>query len=291
MSGYDSEFVLLLQEVLNHPHSYLTKLVAQFEITSVIQVHREDDVRKLTAKPVFDDKYLVLFDDVRVFQKCAPLLRFQLVFPVVHVETKASLDDAVFFCRQEDIGYRVYRNEFTKEQALEFIVSHSKEQVSDSFCKKLLSFTKLSPMRIITALAVCEQMGYTVSTIDKYVDKWVYPDTRKLIECLLHVPRSKAARNSAISYLHANRSWYRFVKRILLEELDVVLTVYSAKNAGKLVESDLLDFIDTNGITRARVMYALKLFDKVSIVDVVALREFLKTADLMDVVLRASGLI
>lgn len=287
----EQDFILLLLEVQNHPHSYLAKLVGQFEVTSVFQAHREDDLKKMTSKPVFDDRYLVVFTDVRVFQKCAPMLKYQLMFPVVHVETQSALEDAVFFCRQGNISYRVYKNEFTKEQARQFIVENSKERVSDAFCDKLLSYTKLSPMRIMTALAVCEQMGYTASTIEKYVDKWVYPDTRKLIECLLGVPRSKAARNSAISYLHANRGWYKFIRRTLLDELDVVLKVYTAKSEGQLAESNLLDFIDSNGITRARVMYALKLFDKVSVVDLVALREFLKTADLMTVAMRVSGLI
>ena len=122
--------------------------------------------------------------------------------------------------------------------------------------------------------------------MQKYIDKWVYPDTRKLIQCLLGQPPSKAAIRNSLGYLHSNRHWYKSVKKILLDEIDGILEVYNAKLAGKLESQLLLDYIENSKTTRSRVMFALKLFNNVSIASVYALKSFLQTADIMEVALR-----
>lgn len=282
----DDSFVLLLHEVAYHPNSYLAKLTSMFEVTSVIKITRKEMARKYRSKPIFDEKYLLIFDDVKVFEQNCPEISFVTTFPVVHVEAQTQLDDAVFFCKTSGVPYKIYKNAFTKEQAFEFIATNSKQRVSNSFCKAVVKQTGLSPLRIMTALAVCEQMGYTEAVIDKYVDKWVYPDVRKLIECLLDVPRSASAVRASVQYLSLNRFWYRHVKRIILDELSYVVDIFEAKMSGLLGESNLLVFLDTHNITRARVMYALRLFDRVSITAVIGLREYIKSATLMDVIIK-----
>ena len=121
--------------------------------------------------------------------------------------------------------------------------------------------------------------------MEKYVDTWVYPGYRELIECLLGVSRSKAARQRVLQYLHSNRSWFSFIQKTLLEELDTVMVVYSAKSSGQLGPTQLLDFSDAKGIPRSSLMFALRLYDNVSVAEVVTLREFIKTADLLKVVI------
>lgn len=281
----EDAFVLILLEILYHPRSYMQILLDKFEVTSILRIYREDDLQGITSPPVYDNRYLVFFEDAKVFERCKGLIRYEFMFPVLRVETKSAMQDAVFFCRQNKIPYRIYNNEFSKEDALALIAANCTERVSDAFCKALLKHTKLSPMRILTALDVCSHVGYTVAAVEKYVDTWVYPGYRELIECLLGVSRSKAARQRVLQYLHSNRSWFSFIQKTLLGELDTVMVVYSAKSSGQLGPTQLLDFSDAKGIPRSSLMFALRLYDNVSVAEVVTLREFIKTADLLKVVL------
>lgn len=282
-------FVLLLQEVAYHPRSYFTKLNGRFEVTSIVHVHGKDEVRRYTKPPMFDDKYLLIFEDLRVFENNKAYISFATMFPVLHVESLTQLEDAIFVCKEASIPYKVFKNTFTKEDAYALIQAQATEPVNDAFCKALVKQVGLSPLRIITAMGVCEQLGYKASIIERYIDKWVYPDTRKLIECLLGVPRSASAVRSSLLYLQLNRFWYRYVQKTLLEELEVILQVYKDKLAGKLSSEQLFAYVESEHITRARVMFALKLFERVGIPAVFALREFIKSASLMEVVLRLEG--
>lgn len=282
-------FVLLLQEVAYHTRSYLTKLYRKFEITSVVHIHGKEELKKYNKGPIFDDRYLVIFENAKIFESNKAYLSFDIMFPVVHVETVSQLEDAEFICKELNISYKIFRNLFTRDDAFKLIQSHAGENVSDDFCKAVVKQVGLSPLRIITALGVCDQLGYTTKIIEKYVDRWVYPDTRKLVECLLGVPCSVSAVRSSLLYLQINRHWYRYVQKILLDELDTILQVYKDKLTGNLCSDSIFVYIESQHITRARVMFALRLFEKVSISTVFALREFIKTASLMEVALRLGG--
>lgn len=284
----DDKFILLLQEVKYHPRSYMSKLDARFETPSIVRITRKEELRKITKAPLFDEKYLVIFESIKAFEDNLAFLSFAHMFPVLHLETASQIEDAKFLCKEFSIPYKVYNNKFTREDAIALIQENASETVSDAVIKAIIRQVGLSPLRIMTAVGVCEQMGYKVSTVERYIDKWIYPDLRKLIECLLGVPSSKTAMHNAMRYLHLNRHWYRYVKRNLIDELNTVLEVYKAKLSGELYSENLYAFIEEEHITRARVMFGLKLFENVSIASVFALREFLVKASLMDVVLRLS---
>lgn len=279
-------FVLLLHETQYHPESYLLKLRERFEITSIITVTGKDELRRYNKRPLFNERYLVIFEDVKIFEENEAFLSFDTMVPVVHVETRGQLSDAKFLCRSHNIPYKVYFNDFTRDQAMKFIRKHASCPVSESVCKAIIRQTGLSPFRLIIAIGVCEQVGYSESKVTKYIDKWVYPSIRKLLQCLLGVPPSKAAINASIAYIYNNRHWYKYIKRNILDELDSVLEVYRDKLDGKLEEQEILGYIESHRVTRSRVMFALKLFDSVSIASVFALREFLQTASLMELALR-----
>lgn len=282
----DSGFVLLLHEVSFHPNSYLNRLSSKFEVASVVRVHRKEELRKYRKPPLFDDKYLLIFDDLKVFEDNKAYIYFETMFPVLHLETKSQVEDAEFMLKESKLPYKIFHNGFEKEDAYRMIQERSSEPVSDNFCKTLVRQVGLSPLRIMTALDVCEQLGYKVSVIERYVDKWIYPDTRKLIECLLGVPRNASAVSNALMYLQLNRYWYRYVQKTLLSELDIVLQIFKDKLAGRLSSENIFEYIEEEHITRARVMFGLRLFEKVSITTVFALREFLKSASLLEVILR-----
>ena len=107
------EFVLILQEVGYHPNSYLTKLDSKFESPSIIRVTKKEELRRVTKPPLFDEKYLVIFDDLKMFQDNYAFLSLKIMFPVLHVETKTALDDAVFYMKERSIPYRIFCNLFS----------------------------------------------------------------------------------------------------------------------------------------------------------------------------------
>lgn len=283
------KFILLLWEIPYHPHSYLQKLVKRFEAPSVVRVTRKDELRKFRAAPLFDAKYLVLFEDLRSLQDNLALIKFETMFPVLQVENRSQVDDAIFYLNAVKTEYRVYHNDFNREDAIKFVHEEAKMPVSESFCKAVVRHVGCSPLRILTAVSVCDQMGYTESVLRKYVDKWVYLDRRKLIEALLGIPRSAAAVRSAAVYLQMNRQWYKSVAKDMAEELSTILQIYSDHLDGTLRSDTLFDYLESKHLTRAHVTYALGLFERVSIATVFALREFIKTASLLEVAAMLAG--
>lgn len=282
----EAPFVLVLYEVPYHPNSYIKKMVSKFEVTSVLNITRKDELRRYQKPPLFDEKYLVIFEDSSVFLANKSYINFSTMFPVIKSETRVQYDDACFACKEHDIPYKTLWLNFTKEDAMRFIAENVSQSVSDEFCKTVIRQVGLSPMRIISALGVCEQVGYTREKVLKYVDKYVYLDIRRLIECLLGVPKSKAAVTSARVYLHTNRHWYHYVSRNLLDEIDTILSIYRDKLQGELSPQSMLSYLEEKHVSRRSVTFALSLFNRVSIVSLYSLREFIKTASLMEVALR-----
>lgn len=282
----ENNYVLILYEVKFHPKSLLPKLTGSVETTSIVHVNNKTQFRQYNKRPLFDEKYLVLFDDVNTFKKSKESLSFKTMFPVVSVDSKTAVDDLKFICRNADIPYKVCYNEFTREHAYTLISEQATQKVSDAVAKAIIRQVGLNPMRIITAIAVCEQVGYSASNVEKYVDKWTYPDIRKIIECLLGVPPSATAKRNAYLYLHANRHWFKHVRKRISTELEAMLSIYQAKIAGQLADSNMLDYMEENRVPRARIAYTLKMFDKVSIVELLSLNEFIKSASILEVALR-----
>lgn len=280
------DFVLLLQEVAYHPNSYLTKIMKNFELTSIVQITKKEELRKYSKPPLFDEKYLILFEDIKIFSENKAFLSFKLMFPVLHIESATALDEAIALCRESDIPYKIFRNAFLREDAFSFIQEKASVPVSDKMCKAIVRQVGLNPIRITTAVGVCEQLGYKESIIDRYVDKWIYPDVRKVIECLLGVPRNRSAVRNALMYLHLNRFWYKYTKRVLLDEIECIFQVYRDKLDGKIGSDQVFSYIEASNITRSRVMFALSLYERVSISSILVLREFIKTATLLELVLR-----
>lgn len=284
----NDDFILVLWEVPFHPNSYLNKLTSRFETPSVVRVTKKEELRKYKAPPLFDAKYLVIFETLKSLQDNFALIHYAQMFPVLLVENRAQFDDALFFLNTAKGKYRVFHNEFLKEDAIAFVAASAKEQVSESFCKAVVRHVGLSPLRIMTALSVCDQMGYTIKNLERYVDKYVYLDQRKLIEALLGVPRSKASLRASFLYLQLNRHWYRYVQKDLLDELTAIIQIYKDKLSGVLRKETVFIYMDERSLTRSQVTYALSLFDKVSLVNVFSLREFIKSASLLEVVSQLS---
>ena len=281
--------VLILQEVPLHPHTVLTRLEDCFEKPSIVHVTRKDGLRAYTQRPIYDDYYLVIFEDVRVLESCSSSIRLDFMLPVMLCSSKNSVESAKEVCQNKGLKYSVYVNAFTKDVASEMIRNLASVKVSDEFCKALIKRVGLSPQRIISAVMVCEQVGYTTSSISKYVDKYTYIDIYDVLESLLHICKSGAQMKRAALYLHTNRLWYnKYTRANLIKEVDTIIKIYRALLTGELTAYSMQEYEMSEHIPRYRLLYAIDLFEQISLNELLALKQFISTASLLEVVLKLS---
>lgn len=284
-----TDYILVLQEVPLHPHSYLEKLEEAFEQPSIVRVHSRDGLRRYTAPPIYDKKYLVIFESPKVLESNLVFIQLDFMFPVVLCASKGQSDDVRYLCADKRVPCRTFVNQFKRADGFDLVRELATEQVTVSFCEALVSRVGLSPQRIVSAMMVCEQVGYTTSNISKYVDKFSYIDIYDVVESLLGICRSVAQTKRAALYMHQNRLWYRkFTKPALLREADLLLKLYQDITSGVLTEYTLRDYIEQERIPRYRVLYAFDLYERVSYVALLSLKQFLEHAGILEVVLRLS---
>ncbi len=282
-------YILVVQEVPMHPHSYLAKLEGAFEKPSIVRVHSKDSLRRYTRPPIYDEKYLVLFDSVKVLESNISFVHLDFMFPVMMCSTKGQVEDTRYLCQGKKMPFRIFINQFKKADGIDLIRELAKEEVSNSFCDTLVSRVGLSPQRIISAMMVCEQVGYTTANISKYVDKYNYIDLYDVIESLLGICRSKAQCTRAALYIHQNRIWYKkYTRQSLIKEVDLLLKIYCDITSGKLTEYTLQDYTEEERISRYRVLYAANLYERISYVELLSLRQFLEKASILEVTLQLS---
>lgn len=276
-----------MQEVPLHPNSVLQTFESRFERPSVVKVARKDTLRSYQKPPIFDDKYLVIFEDKKLFEGNIAFLRLEFMFPIVLCPNKSALADCIDLCKEKHVPYRVYVNKFEKANAIEMIRQLASEEVSYTFCETLVRRVGLSPKRIINAVMVCEQVGYKTANVSKYIDKYTYIDIYDVIESLLGICRSKAQRVRAAAYLHTNRLWYkRFTQPQLLKELDQMIRVYQDLISGDLTSYSMQSYISETRMPKYRVLYIIDLYSKVSIVELLSLRQFVSNASILEVAMK-----
>lgn len=285
----DSTGVLLLQEAPLHPNSVLSGLRPRFEKPSIVNVTKRDVLRAYSKPPIFDEKYLVIFEDYKAFEGNAAYIRFGFMFPVVICSRRSALEDSIDLCKTKSIPYKVYVNAFEKEDAMSLIRDLASEEVSDNFCKVLINRVGLNPQRIISAVMVCEQVGYKTSNISRYIDKYTYIDVYDVLESLLQVCKSRAQIKRAALYVHTNRLWYkRYTRVTLVKEMDTLIQIYYDLIDGVLTPFTVQAYIEEKRIPKYRVMYAIDLYSQKSLVELLSLRQFLSTASILEVAMRLS---
>lgn len=281
--------ILLLRETPLHPNSVLAKLQAGFESVSIIHVFRDETLKKYSTPPVFDNNYLVIFESLRVLESNLNSINFYYMAPVLVCTSKSALEDAVDLMREREIEYEAYYNEFTRTDAYSLVTSLASTKVSDTFFDALIRRVGLSPQRILSAIMVCEQVGYTTSNLSKYIDKYVYIDNQDIISSLLRVCKSKAQAQRAAVYLHMNRLWYaKYTKGLLVDEVSTLITIFSDLISGELTPFSLHDYVETKRVPRYRILYALDLFERVSLIELKMLRQFLSSASMLEVAMKLS---
>lgn len=285
----EDEYILILQEVALHPHSYLDKLEDAFERPSVVHIHSRDGLRSYTAPPVYDKKYLIIFDDAKSLESNISYIQLSFMFPVVLCPSKSKSDEVRYLCQDKHMPYKLFINKFKKSDGVDLVMELATEEVSNSFCDALVSRVGLSPQRIISALMVCEQVGYTTSNISKYVDKYSYIDLYDAIESLLHICKSRAQCKRAALFLHQNRFWYqKYTRQSLIREVDLLLKLYRDITDCVLTEYTLHTYIEEQKVPRYRALYAFDLYERISYVSLLSLRQFLEKSTMLEVTLHLS---
>lgn len=279
-------YILVLREPPLHPHSYLCKLEESFEKPSIAHVYGRDGLRAYMTPPVYDDKYLVIFENPRALESNLAYLKYDIMFPVVVCGTKGELEDMRYLCKSKGLTYKVFENKFEKQDAIDMIMELATEEVPKTFCEALVSRVGLSPKRIISAMMVLEQVGYKTVNISKYVDKYRYTDIYEVIESLLGICKSGAHRRRVALFLHQNRLWYdKYTKKSLLREVDLLLKLFSDITDGTLCEYTLHEYVEKEQVSRYRALYAVDLYESVPYATLLSLKMFLEKAKLLEVVL------
>lgn len=287
--GVDTNRVLILREVELHPHSALAKIEGAFERPSIIHVETKEAMRQYTKHPIFDDKYLAIFSRVSVFESNISSIKMDVVFPVVHCSTKSAMEDAKSLCQDKHLPYSVFYNPFEKADAYDMIRDLASVKVTQEFCKTLVNRVGLNPKRIVSAVMVCDQVGYTTTALSRYVDKNIYIDIYDVIESLLGICRSRAQVKRAGLYVHMNRAWYASHTRTqLVKEVDLLIQVYRDFLSGVVTSFTVHDYVESNRISRYRVLYVRDLIERISLMELMTLRYFLSTASALEVALRLS---
>lgn len=272
-----------------HPHSHLDKLEGAFEAPSIVRIHSRDGLRKYTTPPVYDEKYLVIFDSVKVLESNISFIKLDIMFPVIVCETQSATNDAKYLCQDKKVPYRILQHRFLVADGVDLVHDLATEEVSDAFCKAIVSRVGKSPKRIMSAVMVCEQVGYQTSNISKYVDKYIHIDIYDVIESLLGICKSMAQKKRALMYVHQNRFWYnKFTRPSLVKEIESLLKMYGDITDGVLTEYTVHEYSEEQRVPRYRVLYACNLYENISFITLLSLKQFLEKASILEVAMRLS---
>ena len=222
----NSDYILLIDEVEAHPHSMLSSIIGKFPRHSVVRVSNEKQLMQLKTKPIFSDKYLIVFDSFYTLKHCLQNIKFSFMFPV-YIVKKREYDDVLLFCKEKGQRFKVLHNPFTKKDAADFLTEIANTELSDGKIKTILARTGTSPMRIITAVAILDSCGYTMKNIKEYIEKSMYVSTFDIVFFLLkqHTPKGKI--KAIYRYISEYRSAYPYIKEELIVEIDFILSVFN----------------------------------------------------------------
>lgn len=271
--------VLLLREIQGHTESIWDDLSSKFEKPSIKVIHSEEQFdRLLRVKPIFDPMFLILFENVRLVKKCLPKFDGSGMFIVIKVPSNSQVEEVKGYLSASGINYKFCDNPYTKAMAIDYLFCLSGQKLSDNFCSNLLSKTGLNPERIRSAVEVCEQLGFKKSVVDKYVDRWMFEDTRGIVSVIVGKKVSGAQSRRIAQYLYNNRHWFRYIRTRVVKEFDLLVQVYRAKLSGLLSSDDVLDF----EVSHSEVLFAIDLFTSINLGRLMAGREFAKSMTLAD---------
>lgn len=282
----DLSFILLVQEDDMHPEPYLSTLINKFESLSILRIYKSGALEDIKTRPMFDDRYLIIFENVAALKNNTLYIKFDYMFPVL-VSNKTEIEKAAEICTQKSIKFKIYKHLFEKEDAVALICNLANERektITTSFYEELIKTVGLSPKRIVSAMSVLLEMDLTPANIKKYIEKYNYISNLDIILCLLGIPKNKRHLKRVALYLNKNRHWYRkYIKPSLIEDIDSILYLYQCIIDGTLTINNASSFENTD-IKQKLILFTIELFNKKTLVEVLYVQKLLHTGDILDVV-------
>lgn len=101
---------LVLQETAMHPHSVVLDLQTRFEKPSIVRVFSQEGLRQYTTPPIYDKKYLVIFEDVKTMNSNLSYVHLEFMQPVIVCRGKSMVDEAIEVLQKKECPYALYVN-------------------------------------------------------------------------------------------------------------------------------------------------------------------------------------
>lgn len=283
----DLNFVLILQEQRMHPDPCLKGIINAFEPLSILRIYDGKGLEKIKAAPIFDERYLVLFETKRGFKDSTTYINFATMFPVILCDTPTMVDEIKELCVASRLPYRIFHHQYLKEDAYAQIAELAGYEPSVSFCETLIRTTGLNPTRVVSGMAALAGKKLTAKNVTKYVDKYVYVSAVDVVMGLLRMFKSKRHCQRTVDYLVKNRNWYnKYIKQSMVDIVDQLIEVSSAMLSGEITTQNMLAYAEEHHISRRRMMFADNVFRSVSLVELLALKNFVEEASIMEVALK-----
>lgn len=269
--------LLILQELESQPDSYLEKITSSFEMTSVTVITQKEEVRSYKTPPAFSDVFVMIFKSLDLFKSNQGYIKHDWMWPILLCRTASALASAKAYCLSKDIAFQVSIHAFEKSDAERMVRSLAREDVSKAFVDAVISQVGLSPNRILSAIGICDVVGYTASAVKKYVDKYRYTSIHDVVLTLLGLARKRQTSRGMLQ-LEQSLNWFKWFKKQLIAELELIESVFVDALAGEVSNDNLLIYIENKGIARYEIMFCLDLFSRISLVEIKVLKERVKLA-------------
>lgn len=283
----DLDFVLILQEQRMHPEPCIRDIIDAFEPLSILRIYDGKGLERIKSAPIFDERYLVLFETKRGFKDSITYINFSTMFPVILCDTPTQVDEIKEMCVASKLSYRIYHHQYLKEDAYAQIAELAGYEPSVSFCETLIRTTGLNPTRVVSGMAALAGKKLTAKNVTKYVDKYVYVSAVDVVMGLLQMFKSKRHCQRTVEYLVKNRNWYnKYVKQSVVDIVNQLVDVSTAMLSGEITSQNMLTYAEEHHISRRQMMFADNVFRSVSLVELLALKSFVERASIMEVALK-----
>ena len=283
------DFLLLIDEVIGHPDSALTKICSRFDKQSILHVSSEQQLSKIKTKPIFSDKYLVIFDSFYTLKQTIQSVKFEYMLPVYNIQ-KREYDEVLSFLNENKVPYSILKNAFGKEEAQNLITKMAKENLTDQMVKQILKRTGFYPKKIMTAVALLDTYGYTEKNIKELLDFSVYVSSFDILVCLLKLPITKKKYTEILSYISTYKAGFRYIREELLTELQLVTTVFFDILHSIPTQKGVREYItDIENLSYYKYHQINDFVDKISMIDLLALKRYLSDADFLSFISLLGG--
>lgn len=279
-------YILILNEQEAHPNSFLLKLMECFEKPSILKINKASDIQSIKTKPLLDEKYLAIFNSFFVFRQVYSTLNFEIFFPVYLCSRKSDIFLTTHLLEQSKIPFKIYKNPFSSQDAIDLIIKLSNENLTEKLINSIKSRTGYSAKRIIEAIDILNQVGFSKKNIERYICYNNFVNTHSILKVLLKAHTAKKEYRNVLNYvyLYAN-SYNSYIKRELLKELILYLNIYMDIIQGVCNLNSPLTYIDSvHALTPFKFLDILELFEVVSIYKLQYLYKQLENSNLLSFV-------